>query len=197
VGRSRAFWKSFYPQAQRIFKEALGDVSLDQFYGAINYVKPSYIRVEADEATYNLHILLRFELERALVKGDLKPKDVADEWNSRFEKYFGIKVDHDANGCLQDIHWSAGLIGYFPTYSLGNLYAGQFFAKALDDMPNLYQEFETGNFSNLLGWLRKNIHRHGQRYRATDLVKKVTDKPLSHQPLMAYMEKKFGEIYGL
>ena len=197
VGRSRSFWKYFFPQAQRIFKESLGDVSLDDFYGAINYVKPSYIRVEADEATYNLHILLRFELERAMVKGDLKPKDVAGEWNSRFEKYFGIKIDNDANGCLQDIHWSAGLIGYFPTYSLGNLYAGQFFAKAFEDMPSLYQEFEMGDFSNLLSWLRKNIHRQGQRYRATDLVRKVTGKPLTHQPLMAYMEQKFGEIYSL
>lgn len=197
VGRSKSFWKYFFPQAQRIFKEALSGVSLDDFYGAINFVKPSYIRVEADEATYNLHILLRFELERALAKRDLKPKDVAGEWNSRFEKYFGIKVDHDGNGCLQDIHWSAGLIGYFPTYSLGNLYAGQFFAKALEEMPKLFADFEAGNFSNLLNWLRKNIHQHGQRYRATDLVRKVTGNPLSHKPLMAYMEKKFGEIYGL
>jgi carboxypeptidase Taq len=185
-----------YPQAQRIFRESLGDVSLDDFYAAINHVAPSYIRVEADEATYNLHILLRFELERAIFNKEIKIADIPGEWNSRFKKYFGIDVDNDANGCLQDVHWSAGLIGYFPTYSLGNLYSAQFFAKALEDMPDLPQQFERGDFSNLLGWLRLNIHSQGQRYRATDLCKHVTGKPISHKPLMDYMTKKFGEIYG-
>ncbi|MCB2231583.1 carboxypeptidase M32 [bacterium] len=197
VGRSKAFWVYFMPQAQRIFREALGDVSIDDFYGAINYVKPSYIRVEADEATYNLHIMLRFELERAMTKGEIKPKDMAGEWNKRFKDYLGIEVDKDANGCLQDVHWSSGLIGYFPTYALGNLYAAQFFAKAKQDMPNLEEDFKQGNFANLLGWLRKNIHRHGQRYRANVLCEKITGKPLSHEPLMTYMKAKYGEIYGL
>ncbi len=196
VGRSRPFWKYFFPQAQRLFRSSLGDVSLDAFYGAINYVTPSYIRVEADEATYNLHILLRFELERALLTGDLKPADAAGEWNKRFKEYFGIEVDKDSNGCLQDVHWSAGLVGYFPTYTLGNLYSAQFFGKALEEMPNLYEQFERGDLLKLREWLRKNIHVHGRRYRATDLCKKVTGKSLDHKPLVAYMNKKYGEIYG-
>lgn len=196
VGRSRAFWVYFLPQAQRIFKESLGDVKLDEFYGAINDVKPSYIRVEADEATYNLHILLRFELERPLLTGDLKPADVPGEWNSRFKNYFGIEVDKDANGCLQDVHWSAGYVGYFPTYTLGNLYSAQFFAKAMQDMPDLTQQFERGHFAGLRNWLLENIHQHGQRYRANKLVEKVTGKPLSYKPLIEYMTAKYGEIYG-
>lgn len=197
VGRSRAFWKYFLPQAQRLFREALAGVKLDDFYAAVNNVAPSYIRVEADEATYNLHILLRFEIERALLAGDLKPADAAAEWNHRFQKYFGLKVDNDANGCLQDVHWSAGLVGYFPTYTLGNLYSAQFFAKAQQDMPDIQEQFAGGELSNLRDWLRCNIHEHGQRYRATRLVEKVTGKPLSHQPLMDYMRAKYGEIYGI
>jgi len=196
VGRSCEFWVYFFPQAQRIFREALGDVTLDEFYGAINYSEPSYIRVEADEATYNLHIMLRFELERAIIKGDLKPADIPGEWNRRFKEYVGIDVDKDSNGCLQDVHWSAGLFGYFPTYCLGTLYSAQFFAKAKKDIPDLPKQIEQGNLSGLLGWLRKNIHQHGSRYRATDLGKRVTGEALSHKPLMDYMNKKYGEIYG-
>ncbi|RME25117.1 MAG: carboxypeptidase M32, partial [Candidatus Zixiibacteriota bacterium] len=196
VGRSKEFWVYFLPQAQRIFRQALTGVSLDDFYGAINNVEPSYIRVEADEATYNLHILLRFELERALLTGDLKPADVPGEWNSRFKAYFGLDIPNDAMGCLQDVHWSAGLIGYFPTYSLGNLYSAQFFAKANEDIPDLKEQFMRGDFSGLLGWLRENIHQHGRRYRANLLCEKVTGKPLSHRPLIDYMNKKFAEIYG-
>lgn len=197
VGRSKAFWVYFLPQAKRIFREALAGVSVDQFYGAINYVTPSYIRVEADECTYNLHILLRFELERAIIKGDIKTGDIPGEWNSRFKKYFGIEVDNDANGCLQDVHWSAGLIGYFPTYTLGNLYSAQFFAKAKADIPGLASQFEQGDFSKLLGWLRKNIHEHGMRYRARDLGHKVTGQSLSHKPLIEYLKAKYSEIYGI
>lgn len=196
VGRSRAFWQYFFPQAQRIFKDTLRDVSLEDFYGSINTVRPSFIRVEADEATYNLHILLRFELERAIVKKELKPVDIPGEWNSRFEKYFGIKVDTDANGCLQDVHWSAGLMGYFPTYTLGNLYSAQFYNKAAEDIPDLESRFASGDFLTLRNWLAENIHVHGQRYRASDLGKKVTGQELSHKPLIEYMNKKYGEIYG-
>jgi len=196
VGRSKEFWTHFFPQAQRIFRNALGDVKLDDFYGAVNFSKPSYIRVEADEATYNLHIMLRFELERAILNGDIKVADIPGEWNERFKKYFGIEVDKDSNGCLQDVHWSAGLMGYFPTYCLGNLYSAQFFAKAKEDIPDLPNQIAVGNLAELLGWLRKNIHQHGARYRAKELGEKVTGQPLSHKPLMDYMNKKFGEIYG-
>lgn len=197
VGRSRAFWVYFLPQAKRIFREALAGVSVDDFYGAINSVQPSYIRVEADEATYNLHILLRFELERALLNKELAPKDLPGEWNSRFNKYFGLKVDHDANGCLQDVHWSAGLIGYFPTYTLGNLFSAQFFAKARTDIPDLMGQFERGNFAPLLGWLRENIHKHGARHRSRLLGQKVTGQALSHKPLIDYLYAKFADIYGI
>jgi len=196
VGRSKEFWTHFFPQAQRIFRDALSGVKLDDFYGAINYSEPSYIRVEADEATYNLHIMLRFELERAILKGDLKPADIPGEWDTRFKKYFGIEVDKDTNGCLQDVHWSAGMIGYFPTYCLGNLYSAQFFAKAKQDIPDLPQQITAGDLSGMLGWLRKNIHQYGARYRAKELGERVTGQPLSHKPLMEYMNKKFGEIYG-
>lgn len=196
VGRSKPFWQYFFPQAQRIFKESLGDVALDDFYGAINFVKPSYIRVEADEATYNLHILLRFELERGMMTGEISPADIRDAWNERFEKYFGIKVDHDANGVLQDVHWSAGLIGYFPTYTLGNLYSAHFFAQALKEMPDLYEQFAKGDFLTLRNWLKEKIHQHGQRYRANKLVEEVTGAPLSSKPLIDYMTAKYKDIYG-
>jgi carboxypeptidase Taq len=196
VGRSKPFWKYFFPKAQKTFPEALRDVTLDQFYFAVNDVRPSFIRVESDEATYNLHILLRFEIESAFFNGDLKLKDVPFIWNENFEKYFGIKPPDDAQGCLQDVHWSAGLIGYFPTYTLGNLYAAQFFAHSDKELGGLHAQFEKGDFKPLFEWLRKNIHSHGRRYRAQDLVKKVTGQPLSHKPLIDYMTRKFGELYG-
>lgn len=196
VGRSRAFWAYFYPQAQRIFREALADVSLEDFYGAVNHSAPSLIRVEADEATYNLHIMLRFELERALVKADLAPADIPEEWNRRFRDYLGIEVPDDARGCLQDIHWSTGGIGYFPTYTLGNLYAAQFFDQARRDLPDLDRELAQGRMSGLREWLREKIHRHGSRYPAGELVRRVTGAPLSPQPLVSYLNRKFGGIYG-
>jgi carboxypeptidase Taq len=196
VGRSRAFWAYFYPQAQRIFREALADVSLEDFYGAVNHSAPSLIRVEADEATYNLHIMLRFELERALVKGDLAPADIPEEWNRRFRDYLGIEVLDDARGCLQDIHWSSGGIGYFPTYTLGNLYAAQFFDQARRDLPDLNLELAQGRMSGLREWLREKIHRHGSRYPAGELVRRVTGAPLSPQPLVSYLNRKFSGIYG-
>jgi len=196
VGRSRPFWTYFFPIAKSMFFKSLDGVSLDEFYGAINYVAPSYIRVEADEVTYNLHILLRFELERAIIKGDLKTGDIPGEWNSRFEKYFGLKVDHDANGCLQDVHWSSALFGYFPTYALGNIYSAQFFNQARKDIPNLEKRFERGDFIVLREWLRDNIHRHGQRYRAEELSRRITGSGLDHKPLMEYLNVKFAEIYG-
>ena len=196
VGRSKPFWEYFFPQAQRIFRDTLRDVTIDEFYGAINYVTPSYIRVEADEATYNLHIMLRFEIERGLISGEIKAADVADVWKEKFKKFFGIEVDSDTNGCLQDIHWSAGDFGYFPTYALGNLYAAQFFHKAKSELKDLDSQFASGNFLTLREWLRTNIHLQGQKYRATDLVKVVTGDSLNHKYLIDYMTKKYSEIYG-
>lgn len=197
VGRSKPFWRYFFPQAQRLFRSALADAALDDFHAALNEVKPSFIRIEADEVSYNLHILLRFELERALLSGELKPADVPGEWNARFKKYLGLDVSRDADGCLQDIHWSAALFGYFPTYTLGNLYAAQLFEKARQDLPDLDDRLAGGSFSELLGWLRANVHQHGRRYPAARLCERATGKSLSHRPLMDYLNQKYSEIYHL
>lgn len=197
VGRSRPFWERYYPQCQVAFSEALGDVSLDDFYFAINAVSPSLIRVEADEVTYNLHIILRFELERDLISGKLAVSDIPDAWNDKMETLVGIRPENDADGCLQDIHWSMGAFGYFPTYALGNLYAAQFFARAQSDIPDLMQQIGRGEFSPLLEWLRMKIHRHGQHYRASELVQRVSGRALSIEPFLDYVSDKFAPLYGI
>jgi carboxypeptidase Taq len=197
VGRSRPFWEHFFPQTQRTFPEALQGVKLDEFVFAINDVQPSYIRVEADEATYNMHIILRFELEQALISGDLKPADVPSAWNEKFARSFSLTPPTAALGCLQDIHWSMGGIGYFPTYTLGNLYAAQFMEQARQDLGDLDADFRRGEFGRLKGWLNEKIHRPGQRYRAAELCRRVTGKPLSHRPLLSYLRTKYGPLYGV
>jgi carboxypeptidase Taq len=197
VGRSAPFWEHFFPKAREVFPQALGDVSLHNFVFAINDVRPSFIRVEADEATYNMHIILRFELEQALVRGDLKPADVPGAWDEKFEKSFQLKPPTAALGCLQDIHWSMGGIGYFPTYTLGNLYAAQFMDQARQDLGDLDGDFRRGEFGRLKGWLNEKIHRPGQRYRPTELCRRVTGKPLSHKPLLNYLRNKYAPFYGI
>lgn len=197
VGRSRAYWERFYPQCRTVFPEALEDVSLDDFYGAINAVRPSTIRVEADEVTYNLHIILRFELERDLIEQRINVKDVPDAWNAKMKKFLGITPTNDAEGCLQDIHWSMGSFGYFPTYALGNLYAAQFYAAAERAIPDLTEQIRRGEFGALLDWLRTNIHQHGQHYRADELVRNTTGEPLSIEHFMTYIRNKFSAIYKL
>lgn len=197
VGRSRPFWEHFFGPARAAFPEALGDVSLDAFYAAINDVRPTFIRVEADEVTYNLHIMLRFELEQALVAGDLNPGDVPGAWNETFKRYLGLTPADDATGCLQDIHWSGGLIGYFPTYALGNMYAAQFFVAAREQLGNLDEQFARGEFQPLKQWLNENIHRRGRQYPAPRLVEVVTGHSLSHQPLVEQLRRKYEELYGL
>ena len=197
VGRSRSFWSYMFPTAQTAFPKALEGVSLDDFYFAINDVRPSLIRVEADEVTYNLHIMLRFEIEQQLVSGDLKPADVPGVWNEKMSSYFGLNVPTDTNGCLQDIHWSAGLLGYFPTYALGNMYAAQLYGAAQRDLGDLDEQFSRGVFKPLKGWLNEKIHRHGKRYRAKRLVELVTGETLSHQSLITHLRAKYSELYGL
>jgi carboxypeptidase Taq len=197
VGRSRAFWSFLYPSAQQAYPVALGTVSLEEFYFAINSVAPSFIRVEADEVTYNLHIMLRFELEQQLLAGQLEAADVPTAWNETFQRFFGMTPSNDAQGCLQDIHWSAGLMGYFPTYALGNMYAAQFFDAAARDLGDLSVMFAKGDFKPLKRWLNEQIHVHGKRYPAADLVQRVTGKSLSHEPLMRQLTAKFSELYGL
>ncbi|HEY7119811.1 MAG TPA: carboxypeptidase M32 [Tepidisphaeraceae bacterium] len=197
VGRSRSFWRFFMPRARAAFPETLKDVKEDDWYRAVNDVRPSLIRTESDETTYNLHILLRFELEKALLTGDLKPADLPAVWNQRMKEYLGVDVPDDARGCLQDIHWSGGAIGYFPTYTLGNLYAAQFFEQARKDLGDLDAQFSRGQFTPLLDWLRKNIHSQGKRYRAPELVGRITGKALSAEPLLAHLRRRASEVYGV
>ena len=197
VGRNHAFWQYFYPLTRQMFPKTLADVSLDDFHFAINAVKPGFIRVDADEVTYNLHIMLRFEIEQAIINEDLPVDDIPSVWNTLVKTYLGLEVPNDRLGVLQDVHWSHGMFGYFPTYALGNLYGAQFFAKAQKDIPDLETQFADGDFMPLLDWLRKNIYQHGQRHRAHELVEVVTDEPLSHRPLMTYFQNKYGALYNL
>ncbi|MGC3968628.1 MAG: carboxypeptidase M32 [Pirellulales bacterium] len=196
VGRSLPYWRNQYATARRTFPEALSGVTLGNFYFAVNDVRPSLIRVEADEFTYNLHILIRFELEQALINGELAVADLPAAWNEKYKSYLGIDVPSDADGVLQDIHWSAGLFGYFPTYSLGNLYAAQFFEQADQDLGGLAEHFERGEFQYLKKWLNCHIHRHGQRYTAAELVERITGRELSHEPLMRHLRAKYDLLYS-
>jgi carboxypeptidase Taq len=197
VGRSRSFWKYFYPRLQTAFPDQFGHVDLETFYRAVNKVQPSFIRVEADEATYNLHIILRFELEQEVMEGKLALRDLPEAWNARVKDYLGIDVPDDAHGILQDVHWSSGLIGYFPTYSLGNIIAAQIREKALQAIPDLYDQFEHGEFMALREWLRENLHRHGRKFMPAETLEKVVGGPINVGPYVRYLRRKLGEIYGV
>lgn len=195
IGRSLPFWKFFYPFLQQELSD-LKKVPLDRFYRAINKVKPSFIRVEADEVTYCLHVILRFEIEKMLVSGQLEVADLPDAWNSKMKEFFGITPPNDAQGCLQDIHWSIGSFGYFPTYALGNLFSAQFFSAFDKQHPDWGQRIEKGELAFVREWLKEHIHRWGRMYNSDELVKKVTGKPLSEVPYCSYLKKKYSEIYG-
>jgi carboxypeptidase Taq len=196
VGRSRPFWEHFLPLARRAFPGPLRDVGLDEFHFAVNHVEPSLNRVQADEVTYNLHILVRFELEQALLAGDLAVADIPGAWNEKYCQYLGLTPPNDAEGCLQDIHWSAGLIGYFPTYTLGNLFAAQLFARAEEELGGLDAAFARGEFAGLLGWLREKVHRHGHRFSSAQLIEHVTGSPPDYRPLVQALGRKYGPLYG-
>jgi carboxypeptidase Taq len=197
VGRSRAFWEWALPLAAQTLGPGLGDVSIDEVYHAVNTVRPNLIRVDSDEATYNLHIMLRFDLETQLFRGELAPADLPGAWNRRIRDDLGLEVPDDARGCLQDVHWSMGAIGYFPTYTLGNLYAAQFWEAIVVALPDLDQQMAQGEFSALLAWLRENIHEAGRRFPADELCRNLTGKPLSHEPLMRHLSSRLRPIYGL
>ncbi len=197
VGRSESFWRWCYPRMKETLGDCVSNLTFDEVYGGANIVKPDFIRVEADEATYNMHIMIRFEMERALMKGDLAVADIPEAWNGKYRDYLGIEVPNDAKGCLQDVHWSMCSMGYFPTYTLGNLYCAQFFEQAAADLPDLHQQFERGEFDGLLGWLRKNIHQQGMRFRAADLCETVTGKPLESAPLVRHLNDKLRPLYGI
>lgn len=197
VGRSMPFWEHFYPTLKKTFPSQLDGVSLKAFYKAINKVEPSLIRVNADEATYNLHIMLRLELEIGMVEGTVAVKDLPEIWNAKMQEYLGIVPPNDAKGVLQDIHWSGGSIGYFSTYALGNLVSAQLWEKIRKDIRDLDDQICKGNFSELLGWLRTNIHQHGHKYDPQDLVERVTGSKITAEPYIRYLTKKYSEIYGL
>ena len=197
VGRSKEFWMYWYPTFQKYFPENLKDYPMQEFYRAINTVQPSFIRVNADEVTYGLHIILRFELEKELIDGKIQVKELPELWNSKFEELLGIIPPNDAQGVLQDIHWSMGSIGYFPTYFLGNLYGAQIYQDAFKKIPQLPEDYRKGEFFNLLNYLKENVHQHGMVYRADDLIKRITGEPLNSDYFMKYLEKKFYPIYGI
>ncbi len=197
VGRSRGFWHWAYPKVQETFPAQLGKTSLDDFYAAVNRVEPSLIRVEADEVTYNLHIMIRFELELALLEGGLAVEDLPEAWNAKYQDYLGVTPPDDALGCLQDIHWAIGMFGYFPTYTLGNLISVQLYEAAVTALPTLETDIERGEFAGLLGWLREHIHSHGSRYEPAELLRRATGSDLDAGPYIAYLNRKFRDLYGV
>jgi carboxypeptidase Taq len=197
VGRGRPAWTYFYPRLQGLFGAQLGGVSFDQFYQVINQVQPSLIRIQADELTYNLHILVRFELEMALLEGKQSVADLPQAWNDKMQAYLGIVPPNDALGVLQDVHWSDGLIGYFPTYTLGNLMGAQLFDAALVAHPNLPEEFAAGEFGTLRGWLHDHVHVHGRKFTANELLQRITGGGLDARPYVDYLTSKFCEVYQI
>lgn len=196
VGRSLAFWTWAAPRAGEMMGGRLAGAAPEAIHKAVNAVKPNFIRVESDELTYNLHIMLRFDLERAMIAGELDPVDLPGEWNKRIKSDLGLTVPDDRRGCLQDVHWSMGLVGYFPTYTFGNLYSAQFWEAIKRDIPDRDEQMARGEFGPILNWLRANIHAHGRRYRAGELCERVTGKPLSHDALMRHLEAKVAAVYG-
>jgi carboxypeptidase Taq len=197
VGRSRGYWQFFFPQVQAAFPQQLAGQTADSFYRAVNTVRPTFVRVEADEVTYNLHTLLRFEMEVDLLEGRLEAKHAPEAWNAKVKDYLGLTVTEDRLGVLQDTHWASGLIGYFPTYTIGNLASAQLFNKAVTDLPSIPDDIAHGRFAGLLGWLRQNVHQHARIYLPADLIQVATGEPLSAKPYLHYLKQKFGELYGL
>lgn len=197
IGKSLSFWRYYFPILSRMFPAQLDDVSVERFYRAVNKVEPSLIRIEADEVTYGLHIVLRFELETSILQGDITVADAPAAWNDRMKELIGVRPERDADGILQDIHWSSGLIGYFPTYALGNLYGAQFVAKMREDLPGIDEEIEKGNLRSVLDWLRTRIHVHGAALTAEELCRRVTGKPLDPSYFLSYLAEKYSSIYGL
>ncbi|MEV4881747.1 carboxypeptidase Taq [Chitinophaga ginsengisegetis] len=196
VGRSLLFWQYHYPRLQQLFPENLGNVSLDAFYKAINKVQPSLIRTEADELTYHFHIMIRYEIEKGLIDGSIDVKDLKHTWNEYYRQYLHVTVPDDVHGVLQDIHWSHGSFGYFPTYSLGSFYAAQFFAAAQKQVPGLDARIAGGDYQPLLEWLRTNVHPFGRFYTSNELCEKVTGKQLVFGEFLTYAKGKYGGIYG-
>jgi carboxypeptidase Taq len=192
VGRSLPFWRWFYPRLQAAFPDALGEVELDRFHRSVNTVRRSFIRVDADEATYGLHIILRFELEQELLAGTLSTADLPEAWNARFRESVGIDVPADSQGVLQDVHWSGGAFGYFPTYQLGNVVSVQIWEQANAALPGLDEQIERGEFAGLAEWLRETVYRHGRKFTPQEMLERVVGGPIDAEPYIRYLESKFG-----
>jgi carboxypeptidase Taq len=198
VGRSRGFWVHFFPLLQKTFPDRLGAVTLETFYRAINRVERSLIRTDADEVTYNLHIMFRFDLELALLEGRLRVNDLPEAWNESVRANLGIVPPNDSDGCLQDVHWFSGWIGgAFQSYTIGNILSAQFYAAALAAHPEIPNEIEAGNFAALHGWLARNIYRHGRKYPPNELIERATGTAMRIEPYMAYLRGKYGKLYQL
>jgi carboxypeptidase Taq len=197
LGQSVQFWQHFYPLLKKTFPRTLGKISLKQFYMAINRIEPGPIRIEADEITYNLHVILRFEIEKALIEGTLAVKDIPETWNNKMKQYLNVTVKSDTEGCLQDIHWAIGAFGYFPTYVLGNLYAAQLFAAIKKQYPNWEKDIVQGNFLFIKQWLYKNIYRYGKQYTSSMLIKKITGSRLEANYFIEYLNEKYQKIFNL
>jgi len=197
VGRSRGFWNIYYTDLQKQFPGVLDDVSLDSFYKAINKVEPSFIRVEADEVTYPLHIMLRFEMEKAMLAETISVEDVPEAWNEKMREYLGIVPSNDAEGCLQDVHWSGASFGYFPTYALGTILSAQLFEKAQKHNLAIAGDLEKGEFGSLLSWLRENVHQPGRRYLPAELVQRVCGEAPQSRSYLHYLNSKFRDVYGI
>jgi carboxypeptidase Taq len=197
VGRGRAFCTVLAPRIAALAGGELTGLDADSLYRAVNRVKPTFIRVEADEATYALHIILRYELEQELIEGTVSVRDLPEAWNARFEEYLGIPVTSDIDGVLQDVHWSAGLVGYFPTYALGNLIAGQLWERAHADIAQLEDQLATGELGPLREWLRQHVHRHGAKFTTPELLAREVGGPMSVTPFTNYLRAKLGDVYGV
>jgi carboxypeptidase Taq len=195
IGRGRSFWSWLFPILQRYFPEQLSFISDEVFYKAVNLVEPSLVRIEADEVSYSLHIVLRFRLEKEIFSGELAARDLPAAWRHGMKEMLGVEPETDAEGVLQDIHWSQGSFGYFPSYALGNLYALQFYQRLRSDLPDIDGFIVQGNFSPIRTWLRDTIYVWGRRLDPPDLLKKVTEAPLSVEPFLQYIENKYKEIY--
>ncbi len=197
VGRSRPFWRYHFPRLKEIFPTQLLGYEAEDIYRAVNRVRPSFIRVEADEVTYTLHVILRFEIEVQLLDGSLKVSDVPELWNAKMKQYLGIEPPEHRLGCLQDIHWSDGLVGYFPTYSIGNMIAAQLWERIESEIPDLDSQLERGDCQPLLTWLRREVYDHASKFLPKDLVLRASGQPLSHQAFQRYLDKKYKDLYDL
>ncbi len=195
IGRSLPFWEKFYPLLQKGAPQLFKGIPLERFYRTVNKVEPSFIRVEADEVTYGLHVILRFEIEKELISGKLNVHDLPEAWNAKMKETLGVIPPNDAQGCLQDIHWSLGDFGYFPTYALGNLLAAQFFTAFAKEHPDWEEKISSGNLGFIREWLKQNVHRWGRTYDMEELAKRVSGKPFSENAYCAYLKKKYAEIY--